>query len=249
MIDIHAHILPGLDDGSETMEESLKMADLAVQSGVDTLVVTPHCNVNGIYDHYCNDSMIGCFQSFELAVKQRGLPLSVLPGMEVFASEEVPELLKQGKLITLNKSRYLLIEFDFYEEEDFIEELLTEIIKLNYYPIIAHPERYPLVQKYPEIVYHWRDMGCQIQMNKGSVLGGFGYRSRETALELLEHNLVSCIASDAHSPRHRTTDMSGIYHFICRYCGAEVAHILFNENPRRVVENRDLINLHSYLLF
>ncbi len=249
MIDIHTHILPGIDDGSETMEDSLAMAEMALRCGVDTLVVTPHSNVEGVFDNYYDDAYIRCFRSLEEAIRQRGLPLTIVPGMEVYASEEVPELLRQGRLITLNHSRYLLMEFNFYECFDYIEYMLTEIIEAGYHPIVAHPERYHLIQKHTDIVCRFLEMGVSLQVNKGSILGSFGYRSRETVLDLLEHKLVSFIASDAHSPYRRTTDMSEVYHFIRRFCCAEYAHILFSENPKRVLKNIDLVDLNLRSFF
>lgn len=243
MIDIHTHILPGIDDGSETMEDSLIMAEMALRSGVDTLFVTPHSNVEGIFDNYYDDAFIQCFKSFEKALKERQLPLTIVPGMEVYASEDVPGLLRQGRLITLNHSRYLLIEFNFYEDPGFIEYLLSEILEAGYSPIIAHPERYHLVQKYTDAVSRWLEMGASLQVNKGSILGSFGYRARETAFYLLEHSLASFIASDAHNPYRRTADMTEVYHVVRRVCSKEYVHILFRENPKRVLKNIDLVHL------
>ncbi len=249
MIDIHTHILPEMDDGAESMEDALTMADMAVQSGVDTLIVTPHCNAEGIFENYYDETYLDCYRNFEYALQQRKLPLTVLPGMEVYASEEVPELLNAGKLITLNHSRYLLIEFNFYEDTEFIEYLLWEILKAGYHPIVAHPERYPLIQRHPELVYGWLKAGASIQVNKGSLLGSFGYLARDTALELLEHRLAAVIASDAHSPYRRTTDLSEVYHMVQSFFGTRYTQLLFYENPRRIVHNLDLLHLQMHSLF
>lgn len=249
MIDIHTHILPGMDDGAESMEASLIMAEMSLRSGVDTLIVTPHSNVEGVFDNYYDDAYIQCFRSFERALRERRLPLNIVPGMEIYASEGVPELLRQGRLITLNHSRYLLIEFNFYEDPGFIEYMLTEILENGYCPIVAHPERYHLVQKHTDIVCRWMELGASLQVNKGSILGSFGYRSRETAYYLLEHNLVSFIASDAHNINRRTADLAEVYHFIRRVCGTEYAHILFYENPKRLLKNMNLVNLEVRSLY
>jgi protein-tyrosine phosphatase len=249
MIDIHTHILPGMDDGSKTMEDSLIMAEMALRSGVDTMIVTPHSNVEGIFDNYYDDAFIQSFRAFDKVLKERKLPLTVAPGMEVYASEDVPELLRQGRLITLNHSRYLLIEFNFYEDLGFIEYLLTEILESGYCPIIAHPERYHLVQKHTDIAFDWLEMGASLQVNKDSILGTFGYRSRETAFYLLEHNLASLIASDAHNPYRRTADMSEVYHFVRRVCGMDYANILFCENPKRVLKNLNLVHIEVRSLY
>lgn len=243
MIDIHTHILPGIDDGSESMEDSILMAKMAAKSGVHTLIVTPHCNMEDTFDNYYGDVLEARFQAFVEAVKQEELPLQVFLGMEVFGTEEVPELLRKGKLITLNHSRYLLMEFAFHEDLTLAEFLITEIADQGYHPIIAHPERYPYVQKHPDIVNDWLERGCSIQVNKGSILGSFGRMARDTALALLEHNLVSLVASDAHSPLRRTTDLSEVYHFIRNYYSEDYADLLLEENPKRIVGDKELITL------
>lgn len=245
MIDIHTHILPSMDDGSKSIEESIQMAKIAAESGVHTLVATPHCNIEGRFDNYYNEVFEERFQAFAKAVQEEQIPLQVMPGMEVFATEEVPELLKEGKLITLNHSRYLLMEFSFREDLSLTQFLINEVTSQGCHPIIAHPERYPYVQRHPEMVYEWLERGCFLQVNKGSILGSFGSRPRITSLILLEHNLVSFIASDAHSSIHRTTSLSEVSHIISNYFSKEYADIIMEENPKRVVEDKELLHLHT----
>jgi len=243
MIDIHTHILPGIDDGSRTMENSIVMAKAASESGVHTIVVTPHCNLEGLFDNYYGDVLEEQFHAFELEVKKEQIPLKVMLGMEVYGTEEVPKLLQQRKIITLNHSRYLLMEFGFREDLPLTEFLLNEVINLGFHPIIAHPERYPYVQRKPNIVYDWMALGCSIQINKASFTGGFGYSAKNTSLVLLEHNLVTVIASDAHDSCHRTTDLSEVYQFISNNYSEEYADILLEENPKRIIEDKELITL------
>lgn len=243
MIDLHTHILPGIDDGSQTMEDSIKMARIAFESGVHTLVVTPHSNREGIFDNYYDDSFVDRFIDLEIAIAKEQIPIKLELGMEVYGSEEVPYLLQEGKLISLNYTRYLLMEFSFQEDVALMEYLIYEITHQGYTPIIAHPERYPFVQRNPRTINRWIAQGCIIQVNKGSILGSFGYRARDTALYLLDHNLVSLIASDAHSPIRRTTEMSQIYSFISSKYTACYAELLLEENPKCIIENKDLIEL------
>lgn len=243
MIDIHTHILPGIDDGSKTMENSILMAKIASESGVHSIIITPHCNIEGIFDNYFNEDIEEQFHDFERELKKEQILLEVMLGMEVYGTEEVPMLLQQGKIITLNHSRYLLLEFGFREDKALTEYLLSELINLGFLPIIAHPERYPYVQRNPNIVYHWITLGCSVQINKESFMGGFGNNARNTSQILLKNNLISTIASDAHDPYRRTTDMSEIYRFIQSNCSKEYADILLKINPKRVVEDNDLITL------
>lgn len=245
MIDIHTHILPGIDDGAKTIEDSIRMARTASEGGVQSLFVTPHCNVEGVFDNYYNDKLRERFLELEDKLKQEQIPLQIMLGMEVYGTEEVPFLLHKRKLIGLNQSRYLLIEFDFRKDLSLIDYLISEITSQGFLPIIAHPERYPYVQKNPVLVYQWLEQGCSLQVNKGSVMGGFGSHAKRTALYLLECKLASFIASDAHSPEMRTTDLSKVYEFIDANYSKEYTRILFEENPKRIIMDQDLVPLHS----
>jgi len=241
MIDVHAHILPGIDDGPETMSDALRMARSACDSGVSRLIVTPHSNIRGIFENYYEDTLIHHFHNFEAELIKENINLQVMLGMEVYATEEVPELLQKGRLTTLNQSRYLLLEFGFHEDILFIDFLIKELMHRGIVPVIAHPERYPYIQKHPDMIYRWLELGCSIQINKGSIMGSFGFRARDTALYLLEYHLVSMIASDAHSPSLRTTELTGIYSYLKSRYSEAYATLLLHDNPERVIENRDLI--------
>lgn len=241
MIDIHAHILPGVDDGSESMQTSIQMAKMAAESGVHTLIVTPHCNKEGTFDNFYDEYFIERFQTLAKEIEQENIPLQVLPGMEVYATEEVPRLLHKGKLITLNHSRYLLMEFGNYQDLSLLEFLFQELSDLGLHPIIAHPERYPYVQQHPDMVCDWLERGCYLQVNKGSLFGSFGRKARNTSFYLLNHDLVSCIASDAHSQFRRNTDMTETYEYIQNNYSKKYADLLLEENPKCILENQELI--------
>ena len=241
MIDIHTHIIPGIDDASQTMDASIKMARNAYENGVNTLIATPHCNIEGVFENYYDQSFVDRFLYLEEAIKKENIPLQLHLGMEVYATEEVPELLKKGKITTLNQSKYILIEFSFQKDSLLIEFLLQELVQLGYVPIIAHPERYPYVQKHPDMVYDWIEQGCYIQINKGSIMGNFGFSARNTAIYLLECKLASFVASDGHGATQRTTDLSRVYQYIKSRYTDKYAEVLFNENPRRVIDNKELI--------
>lgn len=245
MIDIHTHILPGIDDGSEVMKDSIRMARIAYESGTDTLIVTPHCNIENMFENYYDEKLVERFCEFEKEVQKENIPLKIHLGMEIYGTEEVPDLLQRGKLTTLNQSKYLLIEFSFRKDLLLIDFLINEITCLGLVPIIAHPERYPYVQKHPDIVYEWIDQGCLMQINKGSIMGNFGFSARNTAMYLLEYGLVDFVASDSHSPLQRTPDLSKVYQFLRSKYSDDYAKVLFEDNPRCVIENHKIINSHK----
>ena len=237
MIDIHNHILPGLDDGSPSMDTSLEMADIAASSGVDTIIMTPHCNIPGYYDNYYNLELMHAFHELRKALQEVHIPVQVLPGMEIYTTEELPRLIAERRLIGLNFSDYLLIDFDFAAHPDWIDAQLNSVLATGKKPVIAHPERYDCIQDSPSIAESWLKSGCLLQSNKGSFLGSFGRRVEMAAHILLEHQMLSFIASDAHRTRIRTPQMYEIYHYISREFSEETAHRLMQDNPMRVCRN------------
>jgi len=241
MIDIHAHLLPEVDDGAPDMKSSLIMAKAAVENGVHTMIVTPHSNRKDFFKNYLNENLEKRFVDLQKAVEREQIPLRILPGMEIYGTKIVPDLLRKGKLISLNRSRYILLEFGREDNAKLMNYIINELVYMGYYPIIAHPEKYPYVQNDPDIVYGWIAKGCFLQVNKDSFLGNFGKRTKKTAFQLLNGNLVSIVASDAHGIEHRTTDLSKVYQLLSDIYTDYYANILLEENPRRVVENLDLI--------
>jgi len=241
MVDIHIHILPGVDDGALDMQDALEMARLAVESGVTDLIVTPHCNIPGLFENYFQDGYVENFRRLERAICGAGIPIKVYPGMEVFATDDLPKLLREGKVMTLNQSHYLLMEFSFDEDPEFAWDVVQRVKTLDVIPVIAHAERYEFVQRDPQIVFDWCREGCLIQINKGSVMGRFGRRARRTAYRLLDHNLVSVVASDAHGPLQRTPYMLDAFDELCMDYPERYLKILFEENPRRILEDKPAV--------
>ena len=249
MIDIHTHIIPGIDDGSDDMEASIIMAEMAADSGVDTVIATPHCNQMGMYENFVSDALMRRMEEFREELAKERIDLEVKFGMEIFCSREVPKLLKEKKLLTLNGSRYVLVEFAFGIDIPRMERMLYPILDSGYVPIIAHPERYYEVQDQPEIVFDWMQEGMGIQINKGSIFGRFGRGECRCANNLLRNGLVSCIASDAHGVDSRTTDMSDIAELLSMEFSEELADLLLEENPRRILNNKPLLGCEDIQVY
>ena len=241
MIDIHTHVLPGVDDGAQDLSAALELLDQAVDSGVDVLVATPHCNIPEEYDNYVSPELLRRWDRLEAETRRQGIPIRLCKGMEIFATEELPRLLAEERVWTLNGTRYFLTEFSFGEDPDFCRYILRECRKLNYWPIIAHPERYYFLQDDPDIAYEWCTAGYGLQINKGSLLGRFGPREKRTGDLLLQHGLAACVASDAHSPRARTTDMQEVRQYLRRVYGDDYMRLLLEENPGRILKGQVLL--------
>ena len=142
MIDIHAHILPTVDDGAESFDEALDMAILAAESGVQAIIATPHSNHDIGFVNYESDHLEALFQRLYFMLNEANIPLRLYRGMELWASTDIVEKLSYGKLLTLNRTKYTLVEFAFDEEAWWIEAILKEMMSGGYIPIIAHVERY-----------------------------------------------------------------------------------------------------------
>lgn len=169
--------------------------------------------------------------------------LMILPGMEVFSTEDLPELIVNHKIMPLNQSRYILMEFAFDEDPEFADSILKRVEEVGARPVIAHAERYEFIQDYPQIAYRWFRKGYVIQANKGSFLGRFGGGPKRAADSLLRHNLISVIASDAHSPLQRTPYMLDAYEELSREYSENHLDVLFQYNPARLCDNREILRL------
>lgn len=234
MIDLHSHILPELDDGSNSLQESLAMARMAVDSGVKAMAATPHCADAGGKE---------VFESWKLlrqALKENGIPLKLFPGMEIFGTENTLQLLKDGQLFTINGSRYPLIEFSFHSDGLQETRILRRLCDAGLRPIVAHPERYAFVQYDPELINRWFRMGCLMQVNRGSLLGRFGTRAQSMAIELVERNFASLVASDAHSSRIRTPWMQDVKEFLIQEFTVDCARALLLETPGKILKDEPI---------
>lgn len=242
MVDLHCHILPGVDDGAGSLDDALKMAHLAAVSGVKAIVATPHCNLpGGEEDNYSSPAMKKRFEEFDRAVQETGIPLRILPGAEVFCTPQLPQLLQGKKLQTLAGSKYLLMEFYFDESPEFMEACFADAVRLGYTPVVAHPERYEAVYRAPDLVLRWFRQGYIIQLNKGSILGRLGRHAETASRFLLQQGLAHVVASDAHSPRQRTPYMGEIVRHLEDAYAPAYARILLSRNPERIIQNRDII--------
>lgn len=242
MIDIHAHILPGIDDGSQKMTDSLSMAELAVRSDVQTIVCTPHSNLGNIFgrENEWSLEMEQRIHTLNEKVHQYDLPVSFLPGMEIYVTEDTVAKMQSGKLIALNFTKYFLIEFDFKQDSTWINKMLSKILEIGAVPVIAHPERYQCVQLDFETSHDWVEMGCLLQINKGSLFGKFGKSAWSVAGELLSYNLASFVASDAHGPFIRTTYLMDAYNFVCQEFSKKLANRVFVENPSLLIHSEKI---------
>lgn len=231
MVDIHCHILPGVDDGPENMEDALEMARMAVRCGVTDLAATSHFRGDG-QDY---EPLKNRFRQLSEALEQEGIPLKLHLGAEILCLEQTGELARAGKLPTIGDTGYVLCEFCFDNSYDFMDMVLEDISDAGYRPVIAHPERYHAIRQDPLRLRRWIRRGYVIQVNKGSVLGAFGSGVRTAAKHLLDMGAVHILASDAHSSLRRTTDLYGLREYLLERYPPEYVRLLLEENPGRLL--------------
>jgi len=257
MIDLHAHILPGLDDGAKTLQESIQMCQISYRDGVRVMVATPH-TLNGLY---LNDreKILNKVQELNEAILKFGiqnknpemvldpnlptlnseLTLRVLPGADVHFSEKTLLHLDQGELMTINDGKkYLFIEFPYQGIPYHAEEVLFELMTRGVIPIITHPERNLEVGQRPQRYYELIRMGCLGQVTAMSLTGEFGSKVRQLSERLLKYRLLHFIASDTHSMEGRSPILSTGVKAAAKVVGKEEARKMATEYPQAILEGR-----------
>lgn len=234
ILDLHTHILPGVDDGAQTMEDSLQMLRNAAASHVAAVVATPHCNVTPVWENYDTESFRARFLQLRQRAAQEQIPVQIIAGAEVRVTEDLPRLLRQKKVMTINAGRYVLTEFMPWSTPDYFLEHLEMILEEGHIPLVAHPERYGAVCRDPAMVGQWLEMGCHIQLTGGSILGKFGSDARKTAQYLLKNRMTACVASDAHGPNRRTNFLMDVYEHLSLQYAKDYAQALMWETPLRI---------------
>lgn len=237
IIDIHTHVLPGVDDGSTNLEVSLGMLRNARASNVTALVATPHCNIPGFCQNYYDEAYLENLRTLRQAAEKQNIDVKILAGMEVRVNDRMLSLLQEKKVVTLNGSRYLLTEFASDAAPGYCTGMLRKIISLGYSPVIAHPERYACVWQNPDCVDEWLALGCQMQVTGGSILGKFGYEPKRAVDMLLSRGWATCVASDAHGVFHRTNFLGDVYDYLTLHYSPSTAQRLMLENPLRICQN------------
>lgn len=234
MIDIHCHILPGIDDGAKTIEDTLDMARAAVGQGISTIIATPHLN-----NDYENSKPLILRTATEVnkALDAENIPLTILPGQEIRIYGDILTDYQQQKILPLVGSDYLLIEFPSGHVPRYTEKMLYDLQLEGFMPIIAHPERNREIIQHPEILYQLVKKGALTQLTGASVCGAFGKKIKAFSQQLIEANLAHFIASDAHNVTTRRFLLAEAFAEIEARYGHEMAG-QFKENAELLVSGK-----------
>ncbi len=198
MYDIHSHILFGVDDGCKTMEESIRLLKEMEAAGTEKLMLTPHYIENSKYN--CNnEEKYKRFDALKLEAKKHKINIELYLGNECYYATNLVELLVRREIRTLNHSKYILFEFPLRQgQQPFVSETISELVKNGFIPVLAHPERYEFIQKYPVILEEYLRLGMQLQGNFTSLFGKYGGKSKRTLKKLLKNHWISLLGSDTH---------------------------------------------------
>ena len=224
-IDMHSHILPGMDDGSRSMGQTLRMLETAVSEGITTMMATPH-NMPG---KGCPPGSVVRRKVDELrrTVEQEGIPLEIVAGTEYYYREEVLDILDSEDAVTLGNSDCVLVEFEPLAERNYIRNALRNILGLGYRPVIAHVERYAKLMEDTAVLGDMRKNGILVQVNAMSVTGDNGRQAKKDVRNLLKKGLVDFVATDAHSDGRRAPYMEKCAEVLYRKCGTEYAAVSY----------------------
>ncbi|WP_368297502.1 tyrosine-protein phosphatase [Cytobacillus firmus] len=237
MIDIHCHILPGMDDGAQTFADSLDMAKEAVREGISSIIATPHHNQSY---HNTKDEIILAVKDLNNSLKEASIPLEILPGQEVRIYGEIVEGLNNGEILSLSQSQYMFIEFPSNHVPRYADKILFDIQLQGLIPIIVHPERNKQLIEQPNLLYQFVEKGALTQVTASSLCGYFGKNIKKFSEQLIEFNLTHFIASDAHNVKNRTFKMAEALDVVDSKYGPDMVY-LFKENAELLVENSNIM--------
>ncbi len=240
MIDIHSHLLPGLDDGSKDLTTSLNLARDAVADGITHSLMTPH-HMNGRYTNHAAD-VIAATNTFQMALNEHQIPLTVFPAQEVRINGDLIAALEAGDILTADAGgKYLLLEFPSNEVPAYTERIFFDIQQHGLIPIIVHPERNEGMMTDPNILYELESRGALAQVTASSYVGTFGKAVQQFAEDIVGHGLAQVFASDAHHIPGRDYEMQLAFEKLRKNYGEGKAEI-FNENAKAIV-NGDAVQL------
>ncbi|MEH7085353.1 CpsB/CapC family capsule biosynthesis tyrosine phosphatase [Neobacillus drentensis] len=233
MIDLHSHILPGVDDGARNLSESINMAKRAVEQGIHTIVATPH-HLNNRYENP-KQTIIDRVKELNKALVEEKIDLNVLPGQETRINGEMVQGYEKDEILPIDNTQYVLVEFSSSHVPRYTEKLFYDLQTKGLIPIIVHPERNQEIIDRPDVLYKLVEKGALTQVTAASVCGDFGKKIKNFSLQLIEANLTHFIASDAHNTSNRTFKMREAFDIVQAKYGNDLVY-LFQENAELVIE-------------
>ena len=238
MIDVHSHILPSVDDGANDINETFKILEEACNAGFSDIFATSHY-IEGEYEFNKTDREF-IIEALMQKIEEEGLNIKLHIGAEGYISSDFPKLIEAGEVPTLGNSRYVLFELPLRAKVMYTSEVINKLLNMKLIPIIAHPERYEIVQDDPSIAIDWIDDGALLQCNYASIIGRYGLTAKETLFKLLDANAVHFLGTDNHRAGSIYTKMSEIKKEFIKRIGKDKFYELSEINPRCILNNEEI---------
>ena len=230
MIDIHCHILPGLDDGAEDWAHSIEMAQIAAIDGISGIVCTPH--FSHAFPGNNLTTILAAIEELRARLRQTEIRLELYPGCELAIDSNLPEKIEAGELLTINDNRRVaLIEMPAEVIPPNLDRFFWMMLTRGITPVLAHPERNYHLMKNPSVLLNWIQTGVLVQITGSSLRGHYGQEIRDFSAKLLQHRMVHCVASDSHGPDRRRPVLSKARAMTETIIGPEEAYKIFHEYP------------------
>lgn len=235
MIDLHCHILPGIDDGAPDLETALAMARIAVADGITVTACTPH-NHPGVYDNH-GPAIKLAMVAFQRELDNAGISLRLICGSDVHIAEDLVEGLNSGRVASLNDSHYFLFEPPHHIAPPRMEAVVFDVMLADYTPILTHPERLTWIEDHYDAIVRLAGRGVLMQITGGSVTGRFGKRPKYWSERMLDEGLVHILATDAHNLRNRKPVLSEARDAVAERLSESEAIAMVQSRPARIMED------------
>jgi len=243
MIDIHSHILPNVDDGSKTFEDSIEMARIASEWGYRKIVATPHYISEKYTSRYKENLEI--IKLLNKRLINNNIDVEILLGTEVYFDMNIFAFLKKGEIGTINNSKYMLIETSVYNSPLGFDDYLFRLQQAGYKIIIAHPERYLHWTDKIEYIQELFNRNIYFQMNMGSLNGNYGSKVKKNAERLLDNNLIHLVGFDGHSVNQYKKTLENSIYLLKEYVDKETFRILTKTNPENVINDKLIVDVNN----
>lgn len=238
MIDFHSHILPNVDDGSRSIGETFNLIKEAEIAGFSGIISTSHY-IENYYEVNSKDRQ-AWINALSQKLREENIDVDLYLGNEVYFSENIIDLLNEGKANTINNSKYILFEFSMNVRPINVYDVIYEMLQNKLKPILAHPERYAFVQKDPKMIYDLIDKGVLMQANYGSILGYYGSKAQIIVKKFLESDMIHFLGSDVHREKTLYPKISEALFEIEDIIGKSKLEELTEINPRKVLQNASI---------
>lgn len=238
MIDFHSHIIPNVDDGSKSVEETFELLKEAKEAGFSGVISTSHY-IEGYYETNVNERSIW-IKAISENLSKKQIELDLYLGNEIYITKNVLNLLKSNNIATINNSNYILFELPMNAKPMNMYDIIYDMLEYGLIPILAHPERYVYVQKEPELIYDLIQKGVLMQSNYGSILGLYGEKAEIIVKKMLENNMVHFLGSDVHKKHTIYPKIKEALNKIENIVGPEKLEELSSSNPKMVLENKKI---------